>query len=105
MPTSFCTGFASKRPTGSAHIFGARVTSASPSQARRPRSLSGGFFCGTSGNLGRGRGVSAAAAGLTCASRRLPHPAPSGRPPPPRPGPAHWLTLGGEEKGRPRGSH
>lgn len=43
----------------------------------------------------------AAVTGLTCASWP---PAPR-RPPPPRPGPAHWLPLGGEEKGRPRGSH
>ena len=40
MLTSFCAGFASTKPAGSARIFGARVTSASPTQAPRPRSLS-----------------------------------------------------------------
>ena len=40
MLTSFCAGFASTKPAGSARIFGARVTSASPAQAPRPRSLS-----------------------------------------------------------------
>lgn len=96
MLTSFRTGFASKRPAGATHVRKREL--ASPSRLRTcflsPRA---GAICGA----WRNPGARAAAAGLTCASRP---PARHG-PPPPRPGPAHWLPLGGEEKGRPRGSH
>lgn len=94
--TSFGAGVAAERPASWAHILRLGPVSASPSlDPIRER-------------------VSLAERGEPGGRARSPEgspapPAPRGRQPPPlsppRPGPAHWLPLGGEETGRPRGAH
>lgn len=105
MLTSFCAGFASKRPVGSARIFGARVTSASPAQAPRPSSLSRGFFAERAGTWGGAGG---------CAQPPQDSPAPpaarptqrraAGRPRRSR-RPAPARLIGCRSEGRRRGGH
>lgn len=105
MLTSFCAGFASKRPAGSARIFGSRVTSASPAQAPRSRSLSRGFFAERAGTWGGAggcaqppRGSPAPPAARPTQRRAAGRPRPSRRPAPAQ-------LIGCRSEGRRRGGH